>query len=88
MADGGSRIWQYNRVFLMGGKSGQTRILAIGEVGDKMGGDRLREHCIYLLSCAFWVIVCNTLNTKEILKIYHSDLSWYVSDCTVQLPMQ
>ena len=21
------------------------------------------------LSCAFWVIICNTLNTKEILKI-------------------
>jgi hypothetical protein len=27
------------------GKSGQTRILAIGEVGDKTGGDRPREHC-------------------------------------------
>jgi hypothetical protein len=23
-------------------------ILAIGEVGDKTGGDRPREHCIYL----------------------------------------
>jgi hypothetical protein len=29
------------------GKSGQTRILAIGEVGDKTGGDRPREHCIF-----------------------------------------
>ena len=28
-------------------KSGQTRILAIGEDGDKTGGDRPREHCIY-----------------------------------------
>ena len=25
------------------------RILAIGEVGDKTGGDRPREHCIYTL---------------------------------------
>ena len=30
-------------------KSGQTRILSIGEVGDKTGGDRPREHCIYFL---------------------------------------
>ena len=30
------------------GKSGQTGILAIGEVGDKTGGDRPREHCIYI----------------------------------------
>ena len=27
---------------------GQTRILAIGEVGDKTGGDRPREHCTYI----------------------------------------
>jgi hypothetical protein len=30
-------------------KSGQTRILAIGEFGDKTGGDRPREHCIYIV---------------------------------------
>jgi hypothetical protein len=27
------------------GKSGQTRILAIGDVGDKTEDDRPREHC-------------------------------------------
>ena len=31
------------------GKSGQTSILAIGEVGDKTGGDRPREHGICVL---------------------------------------
>ena len=38
MADGGSGVWQYNRVFLM------------GEIGtDENFGDRPREHCIRIL---------------------------------------
>jgi hypothetical protein len=53
----------------------------------------------------FWVIVSNTLNVKEIVKIYlieqkiypnhrdewyvyHSDLSCYVSDCTVSVSLR
>jgi hypothetical protein len=54
------------------------------------------------LSLVYWVIVCNTLNTEDILKIsteqkichldewyvYHSHLSWYVSDCTVSVSLR
>ena len=60
---------------------------------------------VILLLPLFRVIVSNTLNVKEILKIYlnkqkiypnhqdewyvyHSDLSWYVSDCTVSVSLR
>ena len=64
------------------GKSGQTRILAIGEVGDKTGGDRPREHCICLVSrlCLGNVMKNNIfkykfllyINSKKSLKIPNS----------------
>ena len=31
----------------------------------------------YLLSCAYWVIACNTLITNEILKIYWTEQKIY-----------
>ena len=39
MADGGSCVWQYNGIFLLG-EIGTDENLAMGKVGDKTGGDR------------------------------------------------
>jgi len=39
------------------GEIATTRILAIGEVGDKTGGDRPREHCICV---CLHILVSNT----------------------------
>ena len=47
MADGRSRVWQYNRVFVMG------EIGTDENFGDKTGGDRPREHCTMMFHAIY-----------------------------------
>ena len=47
MADGRSRVWQYNGVFVMG------EIGTDENFGDKTGGDRPREHCTMMFHAIY-----------------------------------